>query len=89
MRTTLDYSVRTGHPLFLNQLYSGNDPYALAGELLSVVANTNVHTYEVAPVFTLIERAMIDKAARLWLGTNEDGSSKPHEGLFVAGGSSK
>jgi len=87
MDVTLKYSVRTGHPLFLNQLYSGSDPYALAGDWLSVAANTNVHTYEVAPVFTLIEKAVLDKIARVWLGADGDGSTKPHEGLFVAGGS--
>ena len=53
---TLDNSVRTNHPLFMNQLYAGADPIGLAGEWLIAAANTNVHTYEVAPVMTLAER---------------------------------
>ncbi|KAH8047227.1 carboxy-lyase [Aureococcus anophagefferens] len=55
-RTALEYSVRTRHPLFLNQLYGGADD-AAPGEWLVAACNTNAHTYEVAPVFTLVERA--------------------------------
>lgn len=35
------FSVKTGHPLFLNQLYSGMDPYGLAGAWLTEALNTN------------------------------------------------
>ena len=32
LEKTIEYSVKTGHPYFINQLYSGLDPYALIGE---------------------------------------------------------
>lgn len=37
----IDYSVRTNHPLFLNQLYHSVDPVGLAGTWLSEALNTN------------------------------------------------
>lgn len=80
-------SVRSSHPMFMNQLYAGVDPIALAGEWASSVLNANVHTYEVAPVLIEIERAMLAKIAKLWRGENADGSAPPHDGLFVPGGS--
>jgi hypothetical protein len=46
-RYIMDNSVRSSHPLFLNQLYSGVDPIALAAEWLSSALNANVHTFEV------------------------------------------
>ena len=40
--------MRTGHPLFFNQLYARADPVSIVGDWLAVAANTNVHTYEVS-----------------------------------------
>ncbi len=54
-----------------------------AGEWLTVVANTNCHTFEVAPVFTLVETEVLAKLACL-VGTPY---SDAHDGLFVPGGS--
>eukprot|EP01012_Entosiphon_sulcatum_P057747 TRINITY_DN815_c0_g1_i1.p1 TRINITY_DN815_c0_g1~~TRINITY_DN815_c0_g1_i1.p1 ORF type:complete len:534 (-),score=113.19 TRINITY_DN815_c0_g1_i1:1315-2916(-) len=79
----LNFSVRTGHPHFWNQLYGHCDPVSIAGEWLTVVTNTNVHTYEVAPVFTVIENSLIKKVGRVVGGTFEAHS----DGLFVPGGS--
>jgi glutamate decarboxylase len=70
-------SVRSSHPMFMNQLYAGVDPIALAGEWASSALNSNVHTYEVAPILTEIERAMLAKVAKLWRGENADGSALP------------
>ena len=47
------------------------------------MVNTNVHTYEVAPVFTLAEVEVLGKFARIVGGRYADS----HEGLFVPGGS--
>ena len=55
----LDYSVKTGNKQFLNQLYSGFNFPAFIGEVFTVLANTSMYTYEVAPVATLIETEMI------------------------------
>ena len=83
----VDNSVRASHPMFMNQLYAGVDPIALAGEWAASALNSNVHTYEVAPVLTEIERAMLAKVATLWLGSKADGTAPAHDGLFVPGGS--
>ena len=77
----VDYSVHTNHPHFLNQLYGHCDPVSIGGDWLAAALNTNVHTYEVAPVFTVMERAVIEKFARV-IGPE---FAKHHEGLFVPG----
>jgi len=38
----IKYSVKTGHPYFVNQLFSGVDPYALAGQWLTDALNPSV-----------------------------------------------
>ncbi|KAK7092501.1 hypothetical protein V1264_008237 [Littorina saxatilis] len=78
-KETLKYCVKTGHGHFFNQLSTGLDIVGLAGEWLTAVSNTNMFTYEVAPVFTLMEdvvlRRMLSKVG--W----EDG-----DGTFAPGG---
>jgi len=76
----LDYSVRTGNKQFLNQLYSGFNFPAFIGEIFTVLANTSMYTYEVAPVATRIETEMI-KLMNSHVGYHEG------DGLFVSGGS--
>ena len=87
MHAVMDNSVRSSHPLFLNQLYAGVDPVALAGEWLASALNANVHTFEVAPVLTEIEKAVLAKTARMWQGTGSKAQDPPHDGLIVPGGS--
>ncbi|XP_076651494.1 cysteine sulfinic acid decarboxylase [Halictus rubicundus] len=65
MRETIRYSARTFSPHFHNQLYAGIDEYGLAGSWLTDVFNTSQYTYEVAPVFTLMERLVIEKSLNL------------------------
>lgn len=81
--TALRYSVRTGHPGFFNQLYARADPVSIAADWLAVAANTNVHTYEVAPVFTTVEVEVLSKLARCIGGA----FAQEHDGLFAPGGS--
>ena len=85
--TILQTSVRSSSPLFLNQLYAGVDPVALAGEWVSAALNSNVHTFEVAPSLTEIEKSCLEKVARCWLKTNDGVETPEHDGLFVPGGS--
>jgi hypothetical protein len=80
LQTTLKHSVRTSHPLFFNQLYARVEPVGVAADRAVAATNTNVHTYEVAPVFSLVEAALLDKVARV-IGFSR------HDGLFVPGGS--
>jgi len=79
----LHYSVRTGSPLFFNQLYGRADPVSIAADWVSVATNTNTHTYEVAPVYTVMEVELMAKCASLIGGSYPES----HDGLFVPGGS--
>jgi glutamate decarboxylase len=54
-RDALHYSVKTGHPYFFNQLFAGIDVIALMGDCLASAANASMYTYEVGPVFVLME----------------------------------
>lgn len=76
----LEYSVKTGNKQFLNQLYSGFNFPAFIGEVFSVLANTSMYTYEVAPVATTIETEMISLM-------NSYAGYTDGEGIFVSGGS--
>ncbi|KAI5726547.1 hypothetical protein M8J76_004610 [Diaphorina citri] len=68
--TTLKYQVRTGHPMFMNQLSCGLDVVSMAGEWLIATANTNMFTYEIAPVFILMETVVLEKMRQIigWQG---------------------
>ncbi|OIR01343.1 L-2,4-diaminobutyrate decarboxylase [mine drainage metagenome] len=76
----LEYSVRTGNKQFLNQLYSGFNFPAFIGEVFTVLANTSMYTYEVAPVATTIETEMIKLM-------NSYSGYASGDGIFVSGGS--
>ncbi|XP_063779047.1 glutamate decarboxylase 1-like isoform X2 [Pseudophryne corroboree] len=81
-RDTLKYGVKTGHPRYFNQLSSGLDMVGLAGEWLTATANTNMFTYEIAPVFIVMERLLIKKMHEL-IGWKENEA----DGIFSPGGS--
>ncbi|KAK0163060.1 hypothetical protein PV327_006771 [Microctonus hyperodae] len=63
--TTLKYQVKTGHPHYFNQLSCGLDVVSMAGEWLTATANTNMFTYEIAPVFILMEHVVLQKMREL------------------------
>ncbi|KAK2145964.1 hypothetical protein LSH36_644g01104 [Paralvinella palmiformis] len=79
-RETIRYSVKTGHRRFFNQLYSGLDQYGLAGSWLTDTVNTSQYTYEVAPVFTLMENVVLKHMATL-------AGYQGFDGIFCPGGS--
>ncbi|XP_068140417.1 cysteine sulfinic acid decarboxylase [Drosophila tropicalis] len=83
LRETIRFSVKTGHPYFINQLYSGVDPYALVGQWLTDSLNPSVYTYEVAPVFTLMEEEVLAEMRRI-VGFPNNGLG---DGIFCPGGS--
>ena len=73
-------SVNTGHRRFFNQLFSQMDPIATMAELLSCVMNTSIYTFEVAPVFSLMEEHLLKEILNLvGFGTGD--------GIFAPGGS--
>ncbi|XP_065323140.1 glutamate decarboxylase 1-like [Gordionus sp. m RMFG-2023] len=73
----LKYQVKTGHPRFYNQLTSGLDILSLAGEILTAVTNSNMFTYEISPVYILMEQFVIDKMCELIGFHNADGIFSP------------
>lgn len=76
----LDRSVRTNHPLFLNQLFGGADPLAIIGDCVTSLLNPTMATFEVAPVLTIIEKRLVSKLLQM-TGLNQG------EGIMVTGGS--
>ncbi|XP_069701601.1 cysteine sulfinic acid decarboxylase [Periplaneta americana] len=82
IKDTIQYSVKTGHPYFVNQLFSSVDPYGLVGQWLGDALNPSVYTYEVSPVFTLMEETVLHEM-RLIVGF-PDGRG---DGIFCPGGS--
>ncbi|XP_040919867.1 cysteine sulfinic acid decarboxylase isoform X2 [Toxotes jaculatrix] len=74
------YSIKTSHPRFFNQQFAGVDYHSLAGRFLTEALNTNLFTYEVAPVFVLMEAEVL-RGLRQLVGWTEG------DGLFCPGGS--
>lgn len=66
---------------FLDKLYAGNDSVGHLGAFLGSVLNTNVHTYASAPVFSVMEDAVLRRLRSLF-GLPSSGS-----GIMCPGGS--
>jgi len=97
------YSLNTSHPNFFNQLFGATDPVALAGDLLSLGLNTCAFTYEIAPVWAMIEHEVMHRLGRLvFEGKDEeddedddsssdeidwDVTNPKYDGIMVSGGS--
>ncbi|XP_011304771.1 cysteine sulfinic acid decarboxylase [Fopius arisanus] len=81
-RGVIKYSVKTGNPKFVNQLFSSVDPYGLAGQWLTDALNPSVYTYEVSPVFSVMESEVLREMRKIvgWM----DGKG---DGIFCPGGS--
>ncbi|KAI8967026.1 pyridoxal phosphate-dependent transferase [Mycotypha africana] len=81
IKSTLEYSVNSWNPRFMDKLYAGANPIGVISELLLAVLNSNTHVYHCSPVFTLMEIEVTKAMGRLFnLGTNAGG-------LFCPGGS--
>ena len=89
----IEFSMHTSHPRFVNQNFAGPDPVSVVGDYLGAVLNTTGATYEVAPVFTLMEAAVLSKLGRIAGYIDADtvpaaGDVPPlPPGIFAAGGS--
>ena len=82
IKNYLKYSVNTASYRFCNQLYNGLSPAALAGEIIAVVTNTSMATYEIAPAATVIEKELVSEFAGL-AGFDKNTA----DGIMVTGGS--
>ena len=85
----IEFSMHTSHPRFVNQNFAGPDPISVVGDWLGAALNTTGATFEVAPVFTMMETAVLSKLGRIAGYLPEDGEHLPTlpPGLFCAGGS--
>lgn len=77
----LQHSVKTGHPGFLNRMWSDANLPSIVGEIITAVTNSSACTYEGAPVSTLMEHFMLN--TMLDLAGFEEG-----EGQMTTGSSS-
>ncbi|MDT8377414.1 MAG: pyridoxal-dependent decarboxylase [Desulfotignum sp.] len=66
----LAFSVKTGHPGFLNRMWAGANLPSILGEVVTAVSNTSACTYESAPVSTVMEQYMLDQMLDLVGFTN-------------------
>ncbi len=75
-------SVATASPYFMNQLFSGTLPEILEAEKILAQTKTTMATFEVSPVFSMIELEVVNKLGELigW-------PAGQREGLTVPGGS--
>jgi glutamate/tyrosine decarboxylase-like PLP-dependent enzyme len=76
----LKFSVNTSHSQFFNQLFSGLNLPAFAGDICASLTNTTMATFEAAPVATLIEETLVSKMCGLM-------GFEAGEGILVSGGS--
>lgn len=86
------YSVNTRSKFFCNQLYGGADLYATLGDFLTTYLNTSGATYEVSPIFTLMEREIIQHSLELFgfpiREKDTNGRITGGNGIMLPGGSS-
>ncbi len=57
----LKHSVRTNVPGFMNPLWGGFNLSAFAGEVIATLTNNSMYTYELSPLATLMEQALIQR----------------------------
>ncbi len=85
----VQHSVHTSHPRFINQNFAGPDPVSVVGDWLGAALNTTGATFEAAPVFTLMESAVLSKLGRIagYVSPDDDRVPTLPPGLFCPGGS--
>lgn len=91
VETILARAVRSDHPRFFNQNWAGPDPVAVLGDWLTARLNTTAATYEMAPLFTLMENELLGRMAELAGFAEARSGSRPRtaagaHGLFAPGG---
>ncbi|CAF1450923.1 unnamed protein product [Adineta ricciae] len=82
----LETTVRSGHPRFINQLSQGVDMISLVGEIITSSINANMFTYEVAPVFNLMEESVLAHMRQYCGWSNGSASAKKGDGVLAPGG---
>ncbi len=57
----LTQCVKTNRPEFMNPLWGGLNVAGFAGEVIAALTNQSMYTYELSPIATLIEKAIIQR----------------------------
>ena len=96
----LAYAVKTGHPGYLNRMWSEANLPSVLGEMAAALTNTSACTFETAPVSTLMEQRLIREmldligfphgAGQMTTGSSNANLVAPVEvgvGAYVAAGS--
>ena len=61
----LKHSVKTNQPGFMNPLWGGFNIAAFAGEVIATLSNNSMYTYELSPMASLIEQALIKRMCEM------------------------
>lgn len=69
----LHYVVKTAHPRFYNQLWAGVDVNCLMGQWIANTTNTSMYTYEMAPLYVMMEKTILNKLQEYVGYENGDG----------------
>lgn len=89
IESLMNRAVHASHPRFFNQNWAGADPVSVVGDWLTALLNTTMATYEMAPVFTLMDNEVLGRMAELMgLSSGLDGPQVEAgaHGLFTPGG---
>jgi glutamate/tyrosine decarboxylase-like PLP-dependent enzyme len=80
IKDILKFSVRTGSPRYFNQLWSGTDLANIVAEYITAFTNASTYTYEVAPVYSIMEIELVNHLNKIvgWSGG---------DGILTPGGS--
>ena len=72
-------SFPTGHPHFYNQLFTGVDEIGLLAQFITAATSTSMYTFEMAPVYSMMEAEVLHKMRELigWEGGSGDGIFSP------------
>ncbi|MHC4119054.1 MAG: pyridoxal phosphate-dependent decarboxylase family protein [Planctomycetota bacterium] len=81
LEKTIEFTPCARHPFLFNYLYSKPDPIGVLGDWIVSLINTNVHTFEASPVFSLAEIELVRNLATV-VGFDENA-----DGIFCPGGS--
>jgi hypothetical protein len=66
MKNVAKYSVNTNHRLFFNQLFVNSDLHVALSDLMVSLLNASMYTYEMSPVFTLMEENIFSRILSLF-----------------------
>lgn len=81
LETILCFISLVVHPYCFNQLFTGGvDQVGLLGQMLTSTVNTLMYTFEIAPVFTVMEAYILKKMREFVGWPNGDG-----DGIFTPG----